>query len=116
MDQTLKIGGHRVKLTLKDFEGEDRCGDASYLRNEIRINKDLAQSQKEETLIHEVLHICNTEIDHVVLDSITSQLYAFLKDNHLLNTDRLGNLFSPGIIAGGAARLIPDDSIVPGPK
>lgn len=60
------------------------CGDSSYTNGEIRINKDLSQTQKESTLIHEILYFCNTTLDHALLDSLAEQLYQALKDNKML--------------------------------
>lgn len=51
--------------------------------------KNLPQSQKESTLIHEIIHICNTEVGsenhHALISSLAEQLYQVLKDNKLLS-------------------------------
>ena len=81
----VKIGGHILKVRELEFaDDENLCADNSYVQNEIRINKKLPQSQKEATLIHEAMHTMNTTMEHCLLDSLSEQLYQFLKDNNLL--------------------------------
>jgi len=81
----LKIGGHTITVREMEMVDDTRCcGEASYAVGEIRINKDLPQTQKEASLIHEVLHFLNTTLDHALLDSLAEQMYQVLKDNKLL--------------------------------
>lgn len=84
----LKIGGHIYKVdcskALHNFSGETDVGISL-----IRISKDMSQSQKEATLIHEIIHALNPTLDnehlgHALIDSLAEQLYAVLKDNDLL--------------------------------
>lgn len=88
----LKIGGHI--FTVKQC-GLDFCGETRFQNSEIRINKDMAQSLKESTLIHEILCHClnttlmgdddkNGHMMHAVLDSMSEQLYQVLKQNKML--------------------------------
>ncbi len=77
----LKIGGHQFTVVVKEFE---ECGRTERTRNRIIIDADLTQSQKESTLIHEILHVINNEIAHPLLDSLAEQLYQVLSDNKLL--------------------------------
>ena len=94
MSVFLKIGAHKVKVTLKEFENDDdRCGDACYTEAEIRINKKLPATQRGASLIHEILHFANTTLDHVVLDSLAEQIYQALYDNELLDESRFDALF-----------------------
>lgn len=64
-------------------------GECDSKTNTIRICSTLSQSQKEATLIHEILHALNSVMGdeiiwHVFLDGLSNQLYALLKDNNLL--------------------------------
>ena len=73
--KNLKIGGHQIKVLIKPmWKGGD---------NEIWIKAELSDTQMESTLVHEILHGINSTLDHVVLDSLSEQLYQVLKDNKL---------------------------------
>lgn len=84
----LKIGGHIVTVDCtQEIPGAD--GDFSSEKNLIRISKELPQSQKESTLIHEIFHAINSELDgivlgHIMMESLSQQLYQVLADNKLL--------------------------------
>ncbi len=84
----LKIGGHIVDIDCtQELKNED--GKWESREGKIYICKTLPQTQKEQTLIHEILHASNSvfgdsEIAHIVLESISQQLYQVLKDNDLL--------------------------------
>lgn len=67
-----------------EFDDEDTCGDNSYTKGRIRLNKSLPQTQKEATFIHEAMHTMNTTLNHELLDSLAEQIYQFLKENKLL--------------------------------
>lgn len=81
----LKIGGHKYKvlITKTGLDSGD-YGELEIETNTIRINPDLPQSNKESTLIHEILHAVNTTLDHELLDSLSEQIYQVLKDNKLI--------------------------------
>lgn len=84
--KSLRIGGHTIKVTLFDApDGID--GDFSSETNEIRIDKKLPPSQRAVTLLHEILHACNSEFnkpfEHIILESLSQQLYQVLTDNKL---------------------------------
>jgi hypothetical protein len=84
----LKVGGQVIEIeSSKELPGVN--GDFSAAKNLIRICKTLPQSQKEVTLFHELLHALNSEmstthVGHMLLESLSQQLYQVLKDNHLL--------------------------------
>lgn len=81
----LKIGGHIVKIIEKEgFNIDSDCGEFEISMNTITIRKDLPKDQKEATLIHEIFHVCNTTLDHELLDSLAEQVYQVFKDNGLL--------------------------------
>jgi len=86
--KTAKIGGHIVKVELVDL-GDNLDGDSSTIKNTIRIEKDLPESQRAVTFIHEALHMMNatwaeTREGHIFLESLSQQLFQFLNDNKLL--------------------------------
>ena len=61
----LKIGAHIVKVREIEMVDDVACsGDTQYVSGEIRINKELAQSRKESTLIHEAMHHINTTLNN----------------------------------------------------
>lgn len=78
---SLKIGGHLI--TIKQVELEEDNGYYESAENTITINSKLPLSQKESTLIHEILHVLNGTLSHTLLDSLSEQLYQVLKDNTL---------------------------------
>lgn len=61
MPRYVTVGPHiyTVHETFKKFEVEDRLGECSPTKLEIRIKPNLAESQKRETLWHEVKHAVN---------------------------------------------------------
>jgi len=80
----LKIGGHFVTVIEKELEDDNGSFDSA--TNTITICSAITQSQKEATLIHEILHACNTtlgggDFGHAFLDSFSEQIYQVLKDN-----------------------------------
>lgn len=85
----VKVGGvtYSVKLA-EDWIG-NRGYDGEFCMSEPRgnviyIDSSLTQEGKEITLIHEALHAMNSTMSHEFLDSLSQQLYQFLKDNNLL--------------------------------
>ena len=84
----LKIGGHIIKVKFVEFD-DDRCGEFDTYKNEISICKNLAQSQKEVTLLHEIIHALNSTLDadndmgHIFIESLSQQLFQVIKDNKL---------------------------------
>jgi len=85
----LKIGGHI--FTVKEDELEDCAGQTQFSKLEIKIKKDMKQSAKESTLIHEIVcHCINTTfagesmMAHAFMDSISEQIFQVLSDNNML--------------------------------
>ena len=83
----VKIGGHIYKVEFQEQTdlSENDCGQTVRTKGIIAIDRDLIQSEKEVTFFHEVIHIINGEIEEVECDFIAQTIYAFLKDNNLLN-------------------------------
>lgn len=86
LPKVLKIGGHTITVTLADLGG-DTDGDFSTEKNEIRIHNKLPPSQMGATLLHEIMHALNAQfhkdMEHIILESLSQQLYQVLKDNKL---------------------------------
>lgn len=78
----LKIGGHVYTLTFSQTMEE--LGKTIYNDRIIIINNEADRTIQESTLIHEILHAVNSQLDHTLLDSLAEQLYQVLKDNNLL--------------------------------
>lgn len=79
--KTLKIGAHKYKIRF--VEGLDKLGVTDRVKGEMIFEKKLLQSQFNATLMHEILHACNNEIDHALLDSLAEQLTQVFNDNDL---------------------------------
>lgn len=84
----LKIGGHTYKVRVIEFTN-DGYGEEKHTPQEIIINKSLSQTQKEATLIHEIMGVNNAVMHgsdtlHALLEATSQQLYQVLKDNNLL--------------------------------
>ena|SRR3990167_9882309 len=82
----LKIGGHIYRVVFQketDLASND-CGKTDRVKGIVAIDKDLIQSEKEETLFHEIMHIINNEYKEVEIDFLAQAIYATLKGNNLL--------------------------------
>jgi hypothetical protein len=80
----LRILGQSVKIRITpDIED---AGQANFDDDEILIRKQLSQTQKEITLIHEALHFANPTMKeelHSLHEAIAGQIYTILKENKL---------------------------------
>ncbi len=87
--QTIKIGGHLITVKeVEDLDNEDNMGRWIIDKNEIQIEKNMPQSQKETTLIHEILEAIvgmnDLKLEHRIISLLETSLYQVLKDNNLL--------------------------------
>ena len=86
----IKIGGHNysvfyVKGNHKE-KGIENYGKIYHDAKKIYIDKDIAKSQQEETLLHEILHAIdqiynNHSLSEKQIESMSEGLYQVLKDN-----------------------------------
>lgn len=86
--KTLKIGAHRYKLIFSpSWEGttRDDLGETNYETRTIYIKAGLPETVAFETFIHEVFHVINAQLDHVLLESLSEQLTQVLVDNGLVD-------------------------------
>ena len=66
----IKIGGHWVKIfyeeNLSEYYGKN--GQARLSKNELALDKELAESQKSHALIHELFHFIDNTYNNYKLD------------------------------------------------
>jgi hypothetical protein len=84
----LKIGAHTYKI-VSSMTSDSLAGQTDRIRHEILIHKNLEPTEKVSTLLHEVLHVCNstmsaTEYGHALVDSLAEQIASVLINNKLL--------------------------------
>lgn len=89
----LKIGGHTYRIVLAEIEGNN-CGEADKGAQTITLDSKLGTSVLEATLLHEIMHCLNSELEHCLLDSLSEQLYQVLTANSLLNRRKLKALLA----------------------
>ena len=82
----IKIGGHIYEITeASDAFSEGTYGTIIYNTNEIIVSSKLAESQKEETLLHEFLHALDaqykTGLNDSQIERLAEGLYALYIDN-----------------------------------
>lgn len=87
LPKTVKIGGHTISITQKS--GLENMGEYEREKGLITLEKDMDQSQKAATLLHEILHVILTEMhpklpaqtEEGVVTALEVGLFAFIKDN-----------------------------------
>ncbi|RJQ33860.1 hypothetical protein C4568_03605 [Candidatus Parcubacteria bacterium] len=88
--ETLKIGAHEYELIFAPhWEGSDDgdLGQTNYERHQIHIKTGLPDTTTLSTVIHEILHVMNSQLDHVFLESISEQLTQVLWDNGFIEEE-----------------------------
>lgn len=89
----IKIGPHVyvVKFQKGILQHHRNYGQSRHSSNEILIDPDISQSQKEDTFMHEVLHCIDQQIIFTEKDKeedsigrLSPSILGFLKDNNLL--------------------------------
>lgn len=80
---TIKIAGHIFPV--EEVDGLADSGSTDTQLNKILINKNLCQSNKESTILHEVLEAINALYDlnlpHQTIQTLEQALYQIYKDN-----------------------------------
>ena len=90
LPKKLKIGGHIYEVKLVEAKRAvhmnlDSAGStSSHKTHVIEIDQNLAQTSREQTLLHEIFHAINGELEHALLESLSQQLYQVFKDNDML--------------------------------
>lgn len=83
----IKILGHEYPVIFQDVNetGNDNMGTHDGLKTKIFLRSDLSESQKESTLLHEILEAIDynlrLNLKHEQIFSLESGLYQVLKDN-----------------------------------
>jgi len=88
----LKIGAHKYKLRFTDIRAQldsNDCGDVDKEKGFVNMDETLMKSEQVASIIHEVFHIVNSELNHELLESLSQQWTAFLMDNKLLKVEKL---------------------------
>ena len=94
----LKIGGHDYKILVVDGEdqkkGNSNWGKTFHHQKEVYIDKSAAQSQREQTFFHEIIHcidkvyngdeLVNADRGEATISRLAEGVYQVLKDNKLL--------------------------------
>lgn len=84
----LKIGAHEYKLIFASHwlgSDEGDLGQTFYDRGEIYIRSGLPDTVTFSTLMHEILHVINPQLDHVFLEGLAEQMSQVLLDNELID-------------------------------
>ncbi len=80
----LKIGGiiyAIVEVEPSQIDEEGQQGMVDFKNSVIYINKELNKEQKEVTLIHEIIHCINSQLDETTVEFLAQSLYQVIKDN-----------------------------------
>lgn len=88
--KTIRVVGktYTVHLGRKDFalSQEGKWGEVDPTKQEIDLRGDLVHEQREEALLHEVLHaidngLISTKVSEEIVYAMSAGLYAVFKDN-----------------------------------
>lgn len=95
--QTIRIQG--IDYTIKEFDGDldaNLMGREQYAKAKIYINKDMPESKKRETLLHELLHIVYANAylqpgddEERVVGALATGLYQIFADNFLEKSEKV---------------------------
>lgn len=81
----IKIGGHL--FTLDFIDGLADSGSTDFNNNKILINKNLSESNKHSTIIHEIIESINSVYDlnlpHTTIQTLEAAIYQVIKDNFI---------------------------------
>ena len=74
----VKIGGIKYKIVLRKMEDS---GEIDRSTNTISIDKEMAYEQQMVTLLHEMIHALNGELDEKTVDGLAVGLHQIIMDN-----------------------------------
>ncbi len=79
----LKIGGHNITINIRELDSSDDSGMRQMRKNKdvIVIDTDLPRSQQEATLLHEIFHVINIELDEKEVEFLAQAFYQIIADN-----------------------------------
>jgi len=88
----MKIGAHLIQLEwVERVNDNDDSGEYDEQEGTIKLKRNLPDSLRFSSFIHEVMHPMNSTIDHALLDSLAEQLAQVLWDNDLVNKDKFNS-------------------------
>lgn len=85
----INILGKRFDIILEDMQkhANDHVGSAQLSIQKIWIDTEVHIQEKEETLLHEVIEMinkmCELDLDHHKMTTLSSTIYQVLSDNNL---------------------------------
>lgn len=82
--RVLKVGGHYITVTQTEQMVDDADGSWLASDNTIKLKKQLPPTQKEVTLIHEILHCINVSVKEIEIEYLAQALYQVILDNKLV--------------------------------
>lgn len=99
--KTIRIQG--IDYTIKEFDGDldaNLMGREQYAKAKIYINKDMPDSKKRETLLHELLHIVYANAylqagddEERVVGALATGLYQIFADNFLEKSEKVLDIY-----------------------
>ena len=84
---SVKVGGHQIEVIVRDAEsvGSRDAGLANLRLNKIWVDARQNKSQREATLIHEIIEAINYHyelgLEHHKICTLETSIYQVLKDN-----------------------------------
>jgi hypothetical protein len=85
--QTIKIGAINWKILLVEPSDIDpdsvSSGSSSHETQTIMINRYLSAEMKEQTLLHEILHAVDLQMEHNAVEMLATLLHQVLTENKL---------------------------------
>ena len=88
--RVFKLSAKEMDSLKKEDETGSICGFTDFETAKILINDSYCEEMKEQTLMHEIVHICDSRMNPLTeeqIDNFARRLYAILKDNPKLFVD-----------------------------
>lgn len=89
LPDSVKIGAHDINIVVAPHWANDEGSYGEFFKEQqtIFLKEGLPESLLFATLLHEAMHVMNSTLDHVVLDSLAEQISQFLWENGLLHDE-----------------------------
>jgi len=94
----LKIGAHRYQVVyVKDhpFFETDKVGYLDRPNGKIYISSEMVETEKQVSLLHEIIHVINGELAENVVDPLAQQFLQVLIDNDMCYNKKHGTNSTP---------------------
>lgn len=80
----IKIGAIIYEVVLlNQIDDGDTHGQIDWNKDQIQIDSNLPQGQRERTLLHEIIHAINTQLGETEVDYLAGAIHQVLKENNL---------------------------------